>query len=146
VSVFETLFQHQRDRKVNEMIRTTLPVRNFPCQTLKISKVSIVVMGSQRYALWAASPRPANRQGWPLATDSLKFHPGPPCHTLLRPADETPVLGVARPQGGHPVAVFCRFRHPPPYACDDCSHCLTMNLLGLTVLISRPLIYFILRL
>jgi hypothetical protein len=36
-------------------------VRNFPCQTLKISKVSIVVMGSQRYALPAARPRPAYR-------------------------------------------------------------------------------------
>jgi hypothetical protein len=44
-------------------------VRNFPCQTLKISKVSIVVMGSQRYALRAASHRPAYRPPgvWPPA-------------------------------------------------------------------------------
>jgi hypothetical protein len=36
-------------------------VRKFPCQTLKISKVSPVVMGSKWYAMQAASPRPTYR-------------------------------------------------------------------------------------
>jgi hypothetical protein len=44
-------------------------VRNFPFQTLKIRKVSLVVMGSGRYALRLASPRPAYRPPgvWPPA-------------------------------------------------------------------------------
>jgi hypothetical protein len=55
--------------------------------------------------------------------DFLKFHPGPPCPTLLHPAGGTPlkrprtaVSGVARPQGGRPAAVFYPFGHPTPYA------------------------------
>jgi hypothetical protein len=47
-----------------------------------------------------------------VATDSLKFHPGPLCPTLVRPA-------VARPQGGQPVAVYYPFGHPTPYADVD---------------------------
>jgi hypothetical protein len=42
------------------------------------------------------------RQG--VAMDSLKFHPGLPCPTLLRLA------------GGLPAAVFYPFGHPTPYA------------------------------
>jgi hypothetical protein len=47
--------------------------------------------------------------------DSLKFHPGPPCLTLLNPAGG-PVSRVARPQGRHPAVVFYLFGHPTPYA------------------------------
>jgi hypothetical protein len=56
-----------------------------------------------------------------VAMDSLKFHTGPPCPTLLCPASGlTPhclmaVLGVACPQGGPPAAVFYSFGHPTPY-------------------------------
>jgi hypothetical protein len=44
--------------------------------------------------------------------DSLKFHPGPPCLTLLCPAGVPPrnglttIYGVTRLQGGRPAAVF----------------------------------------
>jgi hypothetical protein len=53
-----------------------------------------------------------------VAMDSLKFHPGLPCPTLLRPRAGHPwnsltaVYGVARPQGGLPAAVFFPFGHP----------------------------------
>jgi hypothetical protein len=59
-----------------------------------------------------------------VATDSLRFYPGPPCPTLLRPAGEPPlkrlhvVSGMARPQGEQPAAVFYPFGHPMPYAYD----------------------------
>jgi hypothetical protein len=52
-----------------------------------------------------------------VAMDSLKFHPGPPCPTFLRPVGGPP---PKRPYacflGGLP-AVFYRFGHPTPYAC-----------------------------
>jgi hypothetical protein len=38
-----------------------------------------------------------------LAMDYLKFHPGPPCLTLLYPSA---VTGVARSEGGRPASVF----------------------------------------
>jgi hypothetical protein len=56
-------------------------------------------------------------QGVPM--DSLKFDPGPPCLTLLRPAGGShvkAVAGVALPQGGRPAAVFYPLGHPTPYA------------------------------
>jgi hypothetical protein len=37
-----------------------------------------------------------------VAMNSLKFHPGPPCHTL-------------RPAGGSPATVFYPLGHPTPY-------------------------------
>jgi hypothetical protein len=43
-----------------------------------------------------------------VAMDSLKFCPGPPCLTLLRP--ETAITGVARPQSVRPVAIFYPLR------------------------------------
>jgi hypothetical protein len=45
--------------------------------------------------------------------DSLKFHQGPPCLTLLRLAA---ISGVACPQGVPPAAVFHPLGHPTPYA------------------------------
>jgi len=54
-----------------------------------------------------------------LTMDYLKF---PPCATSLRPASgppqnpETAIFGVARLQGGRPVAVLYHFGHPTPYA------------------------------
>jgi hypothetical protein len=53
-----------------------------------------------------------------VAMDALQFHPGPPCLTVLHPADRPPltaVSGVARPQSGWPAAVFYLFGHPTPY-------------------------------
>jgi hypothetical protein len=55
-----------------------------------------------------------------VAMDSLKFHPGLPCPTLLHPAGGlslkplTAVLWVALPQGGQPAVNFYPFRHPMP--------------------------------
>jgi hypothetical protein len=40
--------------------------------------------------------------------DSLKFHPGLPCLTLLRPAGGPPLK--------RPAAFFNPFGHPTPYA------------------------------
>jgi hypothetical protein len=59
-----------------------------------------------------------------VGMDSLKFHPDPPCPTLLRPAGRTnPEMavrgsppGVAHLQGRQPAAVFYPFGHPTPYA------------------------------
>jgi hypothetical protein len=53
----------------------------------------------------------ASDKGWP--TDFLKFHPGLPCPTLLRPV------------GGRPAAVFNPFGHPMPYtyASEGQVHC-----------------------
>jgi hypothetical protein len=42
-----------------------------------------------------------------VTMDSLKFHPGPPCSTLLRPTGGPPLK---------PAALFYPFRHPTPYA------------------------------
>jgi hypothetical protein len=56
--------------------------------------------------------------------ESLKFHWGLPCPTLLHPAGGpslkplTAVLGVARSQGGQTAVNFYPFRHPMPYAYD----------------------------
>jgi uncharacterized protein YyaL (SSP411 family) len=47
--------------------------------------------------------------------DSLKFHSGLPSPTLL--TGLMAVSGVARQQGGWPLAVFYPFGHPTPYAC-----------------------------
>jgi hypothetical protein len=55
------------------------------------------------------------------AMDPLMLHPGPPWPTPLRPASGTPMkrpygrYGVARPQGGKPVAVSYPFGYPTPY-------------------------------
>jgi hypothetical protein len=49
-----------------------------------------------------------------VALDSLKFHLGPPCPTLLRPVGGAP--RVAPAQGGQPAAVFHPHGHPTPYA------------------------------
>jgi hypothetical protein len=49
--------------------------------------------------------------------DSLKFHPGPPCPTLLHP--ETALWPLQVSGGfGWPVAVFYPFGHPTSYAYD----------------------------
>jgi hypothetical protein len=56
------------------------------------------------------------------ATDTLKFHPGPPCLTLLRPwaghrrNGLTAVYGVARRQGVQVAAIFYPLGYPSPYA------------------------------
>jgi hypothetical protein len=56
--------------------------------------------------------------------DSLKFHPGLPCPTLLCPAGRpflkpfAAVLKVALPQGGQPAVKFYPFGHPMPYTYD----------------------------
>jgi hypothetical protein len=56
-----------------------------------------------------------------ISTDSLKFHPVPPSPTLIRPVGrplpKRPYshLGVARPQGGQPAAVFFLLGYPIPY-------------------------------
>jgi hypothetical protein len=53
--------------------------------------------------------------------ESLKYHPGPPCPTLLRPQGGPPpnsltaILGVARPYGRWPGAVFYPLGHSTPY-------------------------------
>jgi hypothetical protein len=50
-----------------------------------------------------------------VAMDSLKFHPGLPCPTLLRPAGGpyldslTAVLELAHLHGGRPAAIFYPF-------------------------------------
>jgi hypothetical protein len=54
-----------------------------------------------------------------VAMDSLKFHPGLPCLTLLCPAGGPPLKwphGLACPQGGRPVLVFYLFGDPTLYA------------------------------
>jgi hypothetical protein len=57
-----------------------------------------------------------------VAMDSLKFHPGPPCHTLQLAAGGPPLkrpysrFRGACPQGGRPAAIFYRFGHPTPCA------------------------------
>jgi hypothetical protein len=59
-----------------------------------------------------------------VAMNSLKFHLGPPCPTLLCPAGGSPLkwpYGRFRggpPEDGRPVAVFYPFGHPTPYAYD----------------------------
>jgi hypothetical protein len=61
-----------------------------------------------------------------VTTDSLKFHPGPPCPTLIRPAGGPPTKrhfgGVARPQGGRPPAVFFPLGYPFPYGPGGIQH------------------------
>jgi hypothetical protein len=64
-------------------------------------------------------------QGVPM--DSLKYHQGPPCSTLLRPTGKPPPkrpyarfrggppTAVAQPQGGRPAAIFYPLGHPTPY-------------------------------
>jgi hypothetical protein len=42
-----------------------------------------------------------------ISTDSLKFHVGPPCPTLIRPA------------GRRPVAIFFPLGYPFPYGPDN---------------------------
>jgi hypothetical protein len=58
-------------------------------------------------------------RGGQLAMDSVWFHPGPPCLTLLRPADRPPLklpYSYSRFRGGSPAAVFYHSGHPTPYA------------------------------
>jgi hypothetical protein len=43
-----------------------------------------------------------------VAPNSLKFHPDPPCLTLLRPVGGPPLK--------RPVSVFSLLGHPTPYA------------------------------
>jgi hypothetical protein len=51
---------------------------------------------------------------------TLKFHPGPPLPTLLRPSGRPPLkwphgsFWVAYPQDGRLAAVFYPFGHPTP--------------------------------
>jgi hypothetical protein len=62
------------------------------------------------------SPHPPTRpvrEG--VSTDGRKFHAGPPCPTLIRPAGCKAVWGVARPQGKQPAAVFFPLGYPMPY-------------------------------
>jgi hypothetical protein len=71
-----------------------------------------------------------------VAMDSLKYHPGLNCPTLLRSVGRPPqkwpyghtalqsyglmaVWGVAHLQGGRPSAVFYPLGHPTPYAYAD---------------------------
>jgi hypothetical protein len=74
-----------------------------------------------------------------VAMHTLKFHPGPPCPTLLRPMGGLPlkqaygcfrghltVLGMAHMQGEWPAAVFYPFRHPTPYAYAKISSICTL--------------------
>jgi hypothetical protein len=49
-----------------------------------------------------------------VAIESLKFHPGPPCLTLLGPAGGPPL--VARPQGRRSAAVAYPFEQSKSYA------------------------------
>jgi hypothetical protein len=60
--------------------------------------------------------------------DSLKFHPGPPCSTLLCPMGGPSlkglVAGVARLQNGLPATIFYHFGHPMPYAYGQAIHLL----------------------
>jgi hypothetical protein len=65
------------------------------------------------------SGRPVREE---VSTDSLKFHPAPPCPTLLRPVGGPPpkrpygcLGGVAHPQGERPAAVFFPLGYPFPY-------------------------------
>jgi hypothetical protein len=55
-----------------------------------------------------------------VAMDSLKFHPGLSCLTLICPAGVPPpgwsAPRVVGPQGGPPVAIFLPFAYPTPYA------------------------------
>jgi hypothetical protein len=44
-----------------------------------------------------------------VSTDSLKFHPAPPCPTLIRPAGGPPPLTAV---WGWPVAVFFPLGYP----------------------------------
>jgi hypothetical protein len=53
--------------------------------------------------------------------DSLKFHTGPLCSTLLCPAGRPPlkqlyICFMSGAQGEQPAAIFYSFRHPMPYA------------------------------
>jgi hypothetical protein len=50
-----------------------------------------------------------------VAMDSLKFHLGPPCFTLLRPAGRKP---LKQPYSRAPAAVYYPFGHPTHYAYD----------------------------
>jgi hypothetical protein len=53
-----------------------------------------------------------------VAMDSIKFHLGPPCPTLLRPSGRLPltaVSGVARPQAERSAVVFYPFGHSYAY-------------------------------
>jgi hypothetical protein len=56
------------------------------------------------------------KTGKVVAMDSLKFNPGRPCRTLLRPAGGPPLKRPYSPQGRWPAAVFYPFEHPTPYA------------------------------
>jgi hypothetical protein len=49
-----------------------------------------------------------------VAMDSIKFHPGLPCSTVLHPAGRPPHRTT--PQGTQPAAVFYHFGHPTRYA------------------------------
>jgi hypothetical protein len=55
-----------------------------------------------------------------VTMDSLKFHPGPPCPTLLRPAGGPPLKRpcglVAYLQGWWSLPVVYPFGYPTPYA------------------------------
>jgi hypothetical protein len=46
--------------------------------------------------------------------DSLKFHPSPPCQSLIRTVGKLLLKQPVR--GGRPAAVFYHFGHPTPYA------------------------------
>jgi hypothetical protein len=67
--------------------------------------------------------------------DSLKFDPGPPCPTLLRPTGLTAFLGLACPKDRQPAAVFYPFGHPMPYAYEvklkSCHGCISRGDHGL---------------
>jgi hypothetical protein len=53
-----------------------------------------------------------------VAMDSLKFHPGPPCQTLLIPAGGSPLklpYNCFRSGPPCPEVIFYPLRHPAPY-------------------------------
>jgi hypothetical protein len=62
-----------------------------------------------------------------VAMDFLKFHPGPPCPTLLLP---TFVSGVACPQSGRPAAIFYPFEHHTPYTYVNLQHIDLSSIFG----------------
>jgi hypothetical protein len=59
---------------------------------------------------WMPQARPVWKG---VSTDSLKFHPGPPCPTLLRPAGGPP-----------PTRPYCRFWGGPPAGQAACGRLL----------------------
>jgi hypothetical protein len=86
---------------------------------LALEKLTLRVEGFYKVLFLLISLPGSYGKGYPL-----KFHPGQPCPTLLRPAVGLPpkrpygltaVFGVARSQGERPAAVFYPLGYPTPY-------------------------------